>query len=110
MTSNDNNEIEYLLDIVMRSTANTGLIHESFYKDNFNDYTRSWFAWANGLFGEWILQLVWTKPELLISKGKEKEAKDLIKEPISVRAIKEGFQRSDSNNNNQIDNTIEYNM
>ncbi|EKC63996.1 Uncharacterized conserved protein UCP028846, partial [human gut metagenome] len=30
----------------------TGFMHESFHKDDPKKFTRSWFAWANTLFGE----------------------------------------------------------
>jgi meiotically up-regulated gene 157 (Mug157) protein len=32
-------------------------MHESFNKDNPDKFTRSWFAWANTLFGELIVKL-----------------------------------------------------
>jgi meiotically up-regulated gene 157 (Mug157) protein len=43
----------------------TGFIHEAFDQDDPRTYTRDWFAWANGLFGELIVHLAATRPELL---------------------------------------------
>jgi meiotically up-regulated gene 157 (Mug157) protein len=33
-------------------------MHESFHKDNADNFTRAWFAWQNTLFGELIIKLV----------------------------------------------------
>ena len=44
---------------MLRDTdADTGFMHESFYKDDPSKFTRSWFAWVNTLFGEMIYRLV----------------------------------------------------
>ena len=56
-TSTDEEEIRYCIETIRDTDANTGFIHESFNKDNPNDYTRPWMAWANTLFGELIIKL-----------------------------------------------------
>lgn len=56
-TSRDEDEIRYCIETIRDTDAGTGFIHESFHKDNPNDYTRPWMAWANTLFGELIIQL-----------------------------------------------------
>jgi len=56
LTSSDPDEINELIDMVERTDAGTFFMHESFHKDNPARYTRSWFAWANSLFSELILQ------------------------------------------------------
>lgn len=58
MTSNDANEIKYCVKTLRDTDANTGFMHESFHKDNPENFTRSWFAWTNTLFGELILKLI----------------------------------------------------
>ena len=58
MTSNDNNEIKYCVKTLRDTDGNLGFMHESFNKDNPEKFTRSWFAWANTLFGELILKLI----------------------------------------------------
>ena len=40
-------------------------MHESFFKDDAGRFTRSWFAWANTLFGELILTVHERYPRLL---------------------------------------------
>lgn len=57
LTSIDENEIRECLHLLKNTHANTGFMHESFNKDDANKYTRSWFAWANTLFGEFILKI-----------------------------------------------------
>jgi meiotically up-regulated gene 157 (Mug157) protein len=65
MTSDDDQEILNCLQLLKKSSANTGFIHESFWKNNVYQYTRPWFAWANSLFGELILSIVKEKPYLI---------------------------------------------
>lgn len=58
MTSADDQEIRQCVKALMDTDAGTYLMHESFQKDNAGKFTRSWFAWANTLFGELILKLM----------------------------------------------------
>ena len=57
-TAQDDDEIRACLTQILRTDAGTGFIHESFQKDDADDFTRPWFAWANTLFGELVLKLV----------------------------------------------------
>ena len=65
LTSNSDSEITQCLQTLCTTTAGTHFMHESFQKDNPRKYTRSWFAWANGLFGELLLKLRRERPALL---------------------------------------------
>ena len=58
MTSNNDREIAWCVKTLRDTDAGTGFMHESFHKDNPEKFTRSWFAWANTLFGELVLKLV----------------------------------------------------
>ena len=40
-------------------------MHESFNVDNPSQITREWFAWANSFFGEMIMNLANTNPDVL---------------------------------------------
>ena len=57
-TTHDNEEIRKCVKMLRDTDADTGFMHESFYKDDPAKFTRSWFAWVNTLFGEMIYRLV----------------------------------------------------
>ncbi|KLU81787.1 hypothetical protein MAPG_00868 [Magnaporthiopsis poae ATCC 64411] len=63
-TSDDDAEITECLDFVLKS-AKLGLVHESIDVNYATSYTRSWFAWANGVFAVTILDLAKRKPHLI---------------------------------------------
>lgn len=65
LTSTDDKEIKACLDMLQRSHAGTGFMHESFHKDDATKFTRPWFAWANTLFGEFIWKVYRERPALL---------------------------------------------
>ena len=57
-TSQDDEEIKWCIETLMKTDAGTGFMHESFHVDDPDNFTRSWFAWQNGLFGELILKVI----------------------------------------------------
>lgn len=87
MTSNDDSEILDGLEAVLK-TSKFGLVHESIHVDRVADYTRkssqlscldqiadgqvgSWFAWANSVFAQTVLDVAARKPHLIFGKGAE---------------------------------------
>ncbi|MBI1256184.1 MAG: metal-independent alpha-mannosidase [Chloroflexi bacterium] len=56
LTSTDADEQHELIRMLISTTAGTNFMHESFQPDQPENFTRSWFAWANSLFGEFILR------------------------------------------------------
>jgi len=65
LTSNDDKEIRQCLSSLQKTHAGTGFMHEAFHKDDPKVFTRSWFAWANTIFGELILKTFHERPHLL---------------------------------------------
>ncbi|KAK8002737.1 Lysine biosynthesis regulatory protein LYS14 [Apiospora arundinis] len=65
MTTDDDVEIKTNIKMVLSSTAGLGLIHESVNSFDANRWSRQWFTWANGLFGQMILDIEARKPYLL---------------------------------------------
>ncbi len=65
LTSTDDQEIRQCLTTLQKTHAATGFMHEAFHKDDPSKFTRSWFAWANSIFGELILNVYRERPNLL---------------------------------------------
>ena len=65
LTSDNDEEIMECLKMLVSTHADTGLMHESFNPDRPRNYTRSWFSWANTLFGELIVKISEERPHLL---------------------------------------------
>jgi meiotically up-regulated gene 157 (Mug157) protein len=65
LTSTGEDEIVANLRMLKTTHAGTGFIHESFHKADPSRFTRSWFAWANTLFGELIVKVNDERPALL---------------------------------------------
>lgn len=65
LNSDDDGVIRQCLRGLKASHADTGFMHEAFDQDDSRRFTRHWFAWANGLFGELIVDLARRKPALL---------------------------------------------
>ncbi|AXI84464.1 metal-independent alpha-mannosidase [Xylella taiwanensis] len=65
LASHDDTQIQQCLHWLKSTHAGTGFMHEAFNQDDANTFTRGWFAWANSLFGELIIDLAQRKPHLL---------------------------------------------
>lgn len=57
LTTDNRAEQEDCLQRLLAIDGGTGFMHESYNKDDCTDFTRSWFAWANTLFGELVLKM-----------------------------------------------------
>ena len=65
LTSDDDEEIMRNLRWLVQSTDGFGLMHESVHAHHQGVWTRQWFSWANGLFGQAVLDLERRKPWIL---------------------------------------------
>ncbi len=65
LSSQDDAVIAWSLKTLRATHAGTGFMHEAFDKDNPAKFTRKWFAWVNGLFGELVVKVARERPHLL---------------------------------------------
>jgi uncharacterized protein len=65
LTSQSEAEIARALAMLKRASAGSGFMHESFNLNDAAKFTRSWFAWANSLFGELVATVAEKHPGLL---------------------------------------------
>lgn len=65
LTSKSDAEIKSCLELLQKSHAGTGFMHESFNMNDPKDFTRSWFAWSNTIFGEFLWKVYKERPHLL---------------------------------------------
>jgi meiotically up-regulated gene 157 (Mug157) protein len=68
LTSESDAEISWALDAILQSSAGTGLLHESFWINDVNQFTRPWFAWIDGLFGELVIKIAAERPHLIFKQ------------------------------------------
>jgi len=54
LTAIDKNEMKEIVDMLVNTDADTGYMHEGFCAEDPFQYSRSWFAWSNSLFAEFI--------------------------------------------------------
>ncbi len=65
LSSDDDVVIAGALKTLRTSHAGTGFMHEAFDQDDPAKFTRKWFAWVNGLFGELVVKVANERPHLL---------------------------------------------
>jgi hypothetical protein len=65
LTSGNDAEIAACLKSLAATDAGTGFMHEAFDTDDPAQFSRPWFAWANSLFGELMLEVAARRPKVL---------------------------------------------
>jgi meiotically up-regulated gene 157 (Mug157) protein len=68
LTSNSETEVKQCMKMLIKSNAGTGFMHESFNKNDVSNFTRKWFAWANTLFGEFVIHTSQKYPSIIQTK------------------------------------------
>ncbi|MGL5821174.1 MAG: glycoside hydrolase family 125 protein [Sarcina sp.] len=54
LTTNDQIEIDKMIETLNNTDADTHYMHEGFHCDDASKFTRDWFAWSNSLFADFI--------------------------------------------------------
>ncbi len=61
LTTNNEDEINYLVETLKNTDGGKTYMHEGFHCDNPKKFTRDWFAWSNSLFSHFIYHKVLKK-------------------------------------------------
>ena len=61
LTTNNEDEINYLVETLKNTDGDKTYMHEGFHCDDPNKFTRDWFAWSNSLFSHFIYHKVLKK-------------------------------------------------
>lgn len=69
LTSDDDDEIRGCLEVLKKSSAGLGLVHEGVDVNDCSKFLRTWYAWGNSAFGEAIVDLAKRKPEILFGSS-----------------------------------------
>lgn len=56
LTTSENSIQEEQLLVMESTDGGTNFMHESFHKDNPNEFTRNWFSWADAMYLELVLE------------------------------------------------------
>jgi meiotically up-regulated gene 157 (Mug157) protein len=67
LTSSDPKEIDQIVRTLAKVDAGTGFIHESLDPNDPTKFSRTWFSWVNGLFGELVCK--WVGESASITSG-----------------------------------------
>ena len=68
LTSRFESEKRDIVATLLRTDANTGLMHESFNVNSPSEFTREWFSWANMMYCELVLDIVGINLNQLLNK------------------------------------------
>lgn len=69
LTSDDPKKVEQIVRSLANVDAGTGFIHESLDPNDPTRYSRDWFSWVNGLFGELVCK--WVGESASITSGRK---------------------------------------
>lgn len=81
LVSDDSSEKVELVEKLVKATAGTGWMHESFDANNPQKFSRKWFCWPDSLFAELVISLTDQCPTAGVHKYKVYEWRDQAHQP-----------------------------
>lgn len=55
LTASSRERKKEIIDLMVKTDAGQGMMHEGFHADDAGKYTREWFSWANSMFAELVM-------------------------------------------------------